>query len=55
MDVPVVAAGGYGDGRIIIDVPGTTALRITVRLTAPAVPGYRAMDVSYEYRTSKVA
>ena len=43
------------DGRIIIDVPGTTALRITVRLTAPAVPGYRAMDVSYEYRTSKVA
>jgi len=41
------------NGKLLIDVPGTTALRITVRVTAPAVPGYRAMDIVYEYTTSK--
>jgi uncharacterized repeat protein (TIGR01451 family) len=39
------------DGSIWIVVPGTTPLNITVRLTAPAVPGYSRMDVTYRYRT----
>ena len=39
------------DGSIWIDVPGTTPLQITVRLTAPAVPGYSRMDISYGYTT----
>jgi hypothetical protein len=39
------------DGSIWIVVPGTTPLAITVRLTAPAVPGYSKMDVTYRYST----
>ena len=39
------------DGSIWIVVPGTTPLSITVRLTAPAVPGYSAMDIAYRYST----
>lgn len=39
------------DGSIWIIVPGTTPLDITVRLTAPAVPGYAKMDISYRYST----
>ena len=39
------------DGSIWIVVPGTTPLDITVRLTAPAVPGYAKMDISYRYST----
>ena len=39
-------------GSLWLDVPGTSALRINVRITAPAVPGYTAMDVTYRYRTS---
>ena len=39
------------DGSIWIVVPGTTPLSITVRLTAPAVPGYSKMDIAYRYST----
>lgn len=39
------------DGSIWIVVPGTTPLNITVRLTAPAVPGYSKLDVAYRYTT----
>ena len=39
------------DGSIWIHVPGTTPLQITVRLTAPAVPGYSKMDITYAYTT----
>jgi len=28
-----------------------TPLQITVRLTAPAVPGYSKMDITYAYTT----
>ena len=39
------------DGSLWIVVSSSTPLRITVRLTAPAVPGYSAMDVTYRYST----
>ncbi len=39
------------DGSIWIVVPGSTPLDITVRLTAPAVPGYSKMDIAYRYST----
>ncbi len=39
------------DGSIWLVVPGTTPLNVTVRLTAPAVPGYSRMDVTYRYST----
>jgi uncharacterized repeat protein (TIGR01451 family) len=39
------------DGSIWIVVPGTTPLDITVRLTAPAMPGFSQMDVAYRYST----
>jgi uncharacterized repeat protein (TIGR01451 family) len=39
------------DGSIWIVVQGTTPLDITVRLTAPAVPGYSTMDITYRYST----
>ena len=42
------------DGSLRIRVSGTTALSITVRLRAPAVPGYTRMDASYTYTTRKV-
>ncbi len=40
------------DGSLWIDVPGTSPLSITLRLRAPAAPGFTAMDVTYRYRTS---
>ena len=40
------------DGSIWIDIPGTSPLGVTVRVTAPAVPGYTSMDVKYRYQTS---
>ncbi len=39
------------NGSIWIDIRGGVPLMVTVRLTAPAVPGYSAMDVRYRYRT----
>lgn len=39
------------DGSIWIVVPGTVPLDITIRVTAPAVAGYSAMDVAYRYST----
>ena len=42
------------DGSIWIYVPGTNALQIQVRLTAPAVPGYSKMNITYTYTTKKV-
>jgi hypothetical protein len=43
------------DGSIWIVVSGTTPLSITVRLTAPAVTGYSAMDITYRYSTASAA
>ena len=42
------------DGSIWITVPGTNALQIQVRLTAPAVTGYTKMNITYTYTTKKV-
>lgn len=42
------------DGSIWVTVPGTGALQIAVRITAPAVPGYKKMDITYTYTTKKV-
>jgi uncharacterized repeat protein (TIGR01451 family) len=39
------------DGSIWIVVPRAIPLDITVRLTAPAVPGYSRMDIAYRYST----
>ncbi|MGI9196122.1 MAG: hypothetical protein ACR2KE_01520 [Candidatus Nanopelagicales bacterium] len=42
------------DGSIWIFVPGTSALQVKVRITAPAVTGYSKMDITYVYTTKKV-
>lgn len=57
--VPRIPRGDYAycrletraDGSIWIVVPGTTPLNITVRLTAPATPGFAKMDIAYRYST----